>query len=258
MPAKKPAPKSESEIVQKMENLEKDLKAREEAGVGRGVLRVNGPLPPDFNANFAKAIAQATGCHPNDVKIVSTKDVTPALLQLAPAIIEVTYEAPKNVVQEVQGQAGDPSSPLANGLLREFLIAKGQGGDLPPPPVHQPGEKPPHQFDVDTEMPFGELEPFGREDTAQELTQQSINESNEMVDQMERAEVAEEKRAVFRALTRLRGAAITSFDGVARSHTGNIDEYSKTHQWRAVHPIHHLAQEENDVHKWAFPDTADF
>ena len=37
-----------------------------------------------------------------------------------------------------------------------------------------------------------------------------------MVDQLETAEVAEEKRAVFRALTRLHGAAITSFDGVAR------------------------------------------
>ena len=42
-----------------------------------------------------------------------------------------------------------------------------------------------------------------------------------MVDQLERAEVAEEKRAVFRALTRLRGAAITSFDGIARSQTGS-------------------------------------
>ena len=43
-----------------------------------------------------------------------------------------------------------------------------------------------------------------------------------MVDQLERAEVAEEKRSVFRALTRLRGAAITSFDGVARSQTGGV------------------------------------
>merc|ERR1719265_1176168 len=56
-------------------------------------------------------------------------------------------------------------------------------------------------FDIDTEMPYGELEPFGREDTAQELTESSIKESDEMVDQLERAEVAEEKRAVFRALT---------------------------------------------------------
>jgi len=112
-------------------------------------------------------------------------------------------------------------------------------------------------LDIDTAMPYGELEPFGREDTAQELTENSIHESDEMVDQLERAEVAEEKRSVFRALTRLRGAAITSFDGVARSQTGNIDEYNKIHQWRDSHPLHHLADEESDVTKWAFPDNAD-
>jgi len=112
-------------------------------------------------------------------------------------------------------------------------------------------------FDIDTAMPYGDLEPFGREDTAQELTESSITQSDEMVDQLERAEVAEEKRSVFRALTRLRGAAITSFDGVARSQTGNIDEYNKIHQWRATHPLHHLADEESDVSKWAFPDNAD-
>jgi len=113
-------------------------------------------------------------------------------------------------------------------------------------------------IDVDTEMPYGELEPFGRENTAQELTEASIRESDAMVDQLERAEVAEEKRAVFRALTRLRGAAITSFDGVARAQTGNIDEYGKVHQWRGTHPLAHLASEEADVAKWAFPDDADF
>ena len=46
------------------------------------------------------------------------------------------------------------------------------------------------------------------------------------------AEVAEEKRSVFRALTRLRGVAVTSFDGIARAQTGQIDEYNKSHQWR--------------------------
>lgn len=112
-------------------------------------------------------------------------------------------------------------------------------------------------IDIDTQMPYGDLEPFGREDTAQELTESSIKESDEMVDQLERAEVAEEKRAVFRALTRLRGAAITSFDGVARSQTGNIDEYNKVKKWRNSHPLHHLADEESDVSKWAFPDNAD-
>jgi len=111
-------------------------------------------------------------------------------------------------------------------------------------------------IDIDTQMPYGDLEPFGREDTAQELTEDSIKQSDDMVDQLERAEVSEEKRAVFRALTRLRGAAITSYDGVARSQSGNIDEYNKVHKFRKSHPLHHLADEESDVTKWAFPDNA--
>jgi hypothetical protein len=127
--------------------------------------------------------------------------------------------------------------------------------DRPDHASRPPREEP--SFDVDGDMPYGDLEPFGREDTAQELTEASIKESDEMVDQLERAEVAEEKRAVFRALTRLRGAAITSFDGIARSQTGNIDEYNKENRWREGHPLHHLADEESDVNKWAFPEDCD-
>mmetsp|Transcript_463 Transcript_463/g.1231 ORF Transcript_463/g.1231 Transcript_463/m.1231 type:complete len:108 (+) Transcript_463:796-1119(+) len=106
-------------------------------------------------------------------------------------------------------------------------------------------------------MPYGDLEPFGREDTAQELTQASIQESDAMVDQLERAEVAEEKRAIFRALTRLRGAAITSYDGIARAQTGSIDEFSRKNKWRKAHPLQHLANEESDVSRWAFPDKSE-
>merc|ERR1719269_320878 len=142
---------------------------------------------------------------------------------------------------------------IVNGPLHDFLVADDEQGTAPA----EPPAAAPKAVDIDTEMPYGELEPFGREDTAQELTDQSIQESDEMVDQLERAEVAEEKRAVFRALTRLRGAAITSFDGIARSQTGNIDEYNHLHKWRETHPLHHLADEESDVSKWAFPDNAD-
>jgi len=146
-------------------------------------------------------------------------------------------------------------------LMRDVKMKPLEGGDAEAEetssesadvtPVQEKG------IDIDTAMPYGDLEPFGREDTAQELTENSVRESDEMVDQLERAEVAEEKRAVSRALTRLRGAAITSFDGVARSQTGNIDEYNKIHKWRKTHPLHHLADEESDINKWAFPDNAD-
>merc|ERR1719271_369707 len=134
------------------------------------------------------------------------------------AVVEIVFEAPSEVVNDVERQVADPDSRMANGALRSSLVEGSDSADV---------DMQKNRIDVDTEMPYGELEPFGREDTAQELTEQSVRESDEMVDQLERAEVAEEKRATFRALTRLRGAAITSYDGIARAQTGNIDEYNK-------------------------------
>eukprot|EP00403_Amphidinium_massartii_P017954 CAMPEP_0178420492 /NCGR_PEP_ID=MMETSP0689_2-20121128/26158_1 /TAXON_ID=160604 /ORGANISM="Amphidinium massartii, Strain CS-259" /LENGTH=226 /DNA_ID=CAMNT_0020041971 /DNA_START=40 /DNA_END=720 /DNA_ORIENTATION=- len=144
-----------------------------------------------------------------------------------------------------------PCSPCSPAVLTDGVADQAAGSDATPPAPKGP------YLDVDTEMPYGNLEPFGREDTAQELTESSMKESDAMVDQLEKAEVAEEKRAVFRALTRLRGAAIASFDGIAHSQTGNIDEYAKTNKWRDAHPVHHLASEEADVYKWAFPDKSE-
>jgi len=242
---------SEEQILGKMKKLEGELAKKEEAVKGvvtKGRIEVNGPLPADFSERFAQGVAKATGCDPAEVKVVETNPVS--LLQTGSDIVEVVFEGPADVVKAVEDQAADPDSKLASGSLKEFLVAKDASSEETP--VQEKG------IDVDTEMPYGELEPFGREDTAQELTESSIKESDEMVDQLERAEVAEEKRAVFRALTRLRGAAITSFDGIARSQTGNIDEYNKTHKWRKTHPLHHLADEESDISKWAFPDNADF
>jgi len=237
----------EEQILGKMQTLEKELAKKEEAVKGvvtKGRIEVNGPLPADFAQKFSQGTAKATGADPASVKVVETNPVSGG-----GDVVEVVFEAPADVVKAVEDQAADPDSKLATGSLKEFLVAKDPTQETP---VQEKG------IDVDTEMPYGELEPFGREDTAQELTESSIKESDEMVDQLERAEVAEEKRAVFRALTRLRGAAITSFDGIARSQTGNIDEYNKTHKWRKTHPLHHLADEESDISKWAFPDNADF
>jgi len=250
------APKAESgseeQILGKMKKLETELAKKEEAVKGvvtKGRIEVNGPLPADFAERFAQGVAKATGCDPSEVKVIETNPLS--LLQTKTGdVVEVVFEAPADVVKACEDQAADPDSKLATGSLKEFLVAKDSVADTTP--VQEKG------IDVDTEMPYGELEPFGREDTAQELTESSIKESDEMVDQLERAEVAEEKRSVFRALTRLRGAAITSFDGIARSQTGNIDEYNKTHKWRKTHPLHHLADEESDISKWAFPDNADF
>jgi len=263
---------SEEEIVSRMRNLEKELATKETAAKmpgAPGQLEVNGPLPFDFSEKFAQGVAKATGSAPAEVRVVSSKRVQ----GVDGDVEEVQFLASAQVVKAVEDQAADPDSKLASGSLHNFLVAKdGDAADGAADVQHEvvsdakvetaaAAAEPcddDKDIDIDTEMPYGELEPFGREDTAQELTEQSVKESDEMVDQLERAEVAEEKRAVFRALTRLRGAAITSFDGIARSQTGNIDEYNKIHKWRRTHPLHHLADEESDISKWAFPDNADF
>merc|ERR1719482_56809 len=136
-----------------------------------------------------------------------------------------TPAEPKVQLQPLGDSADDEAPPVA---AAESVAAEAAAPSSCSPDPCGPGGG---AIDIDTEMPYGELEAFGREDTAQELTEASIKESDQMVDQLERAEVAEEKRAVFRALTRLRGAAITSFDGVARAQTDSIDGYSKTHRW---------------------------
>jgi len=269
--------RAEDTIVEQMKELEQRLISKKaKAFEKQGQIFVNGPLPADFSQLFAQSVAQATGANTHNLRITKTA-------KSDDGVVEVTFVATPPVVHAVEEQAGDFDSPLANGRLHNFLVTKDEKGEKDvkkekktkrkKPAEDEKEEEAPQEkpkrvveatpveakgLDIDTAMPYGDLEPFGREDTAQELTEDSIQESNGMVDQLERAEVAEEKRAVFRSLTRLRGAAITSFDGVARSQTGNIDEYNKIHQWRTTHPLHHLADEESDISKWAFPDNADF
>lgn len=95
--------------------------------------------------------------------------------------------------------------------------------------------------------------PFGGKPKADILTKGSVSETNAMVDQIEKAQAAEEKRSTYRALTRLRGAMTTSYDAMAGKHMQNIDEYNSQHAWRKEHQVKHLASEEADVSTWAYP-----
>lgn len=96
--------------------------------------------------------------------------------------------------------------------------------------------------------------PFGQEKRGTHLTRTSVDESNAMVDQIERAQAAEEKRASYRALTHLRGLMTSTYDSSANTHLQNIDEYNYKRKWRDNHPVRHLAEEEADVGRWAYPD----
>eukprot|EP00443_Scrippsiella_acuminata_P093817 CAMPEP_0115490702 /NCGR_PEP_ID=MMETSP0271-20121206/62707_1 /TAXON_ID=71861 /ORGANISM="Scrippsiella trochoidea, Strain CCMP3099" /LENGTH=147 /DNA_ID=CAMNT_0002918991 /DNA_START=52 /DNA_END=491 /DNA_ORIENTATION=+ len=89
--------------------------------------------------------------------------------------------------------------------------------------------------------------PFGKEDTATELQDHAARTQDTLVDAVENAEVAEIKRAVFRALTRLRAAQIKEFDTIARLETQAIDAYNDAHHYRGENPLEHLHNDEPPV-----------
>jgi hypothetical protein len=99
----------------------------------------------------------------------------------------------------------------------------------------------------DLEMNFNRIAPFGKEDTARELQDHAAKTQDTLVDAVENAEVAEIKRAVFRALTRLRAATIKEFDTIARLETQAIDAYNDAHHYRAENPLAHLHEDEAPV-----------
>merc|ERR1740117_1520071 len=99
----------------------------------------------------------------------------------------------------------------------------------------------------DLEMNFNKIAPFGKEDTAKELQDHAAKTQDTLVDAVENAEVAEIKRAVFRALTRLRAATFKEFDTIARLETQAIDAYNDAHHYRAENPLAHLNEDEAPV-----------
>lgn len=94
---------------------------------------------------------------------------------------------------------------------------------------------------------FNKIAPFGKEDTAKELQDHASKTQDTLVDAVENAEVAEIKRSVFRALTRLRAAAIKEFDTIARLETQAIDAYNDAHHYRGENPLSHMHEDEAPV-----------
>lgn len=155
---------------------------------------------------------------------------------------EADLEALRQRLKELEGQLGDGKGNYGAGYDSGYEAGRTQAGG--------PG------FDINSEpVPFptaGEP-PFGRQETGNQLTASSIKESEGMVDQIEQTQSMESKRAVYRALTRLRGLTIASYDSIAKAHMANVDEHARTHRWRETHQIRHLAEEEADIDMWAFP-----
>eukprot|EP00448_Togula_jolla_P004041 CAMPEP_0170600560 /NCGR_PEP_ID=MMETSP0224-20130122/17399_1 /TAXON_ID=285029 /ORGANISM="Togula jolla, Strain CCCM 725" /LENGTH=221 /DNA_ID=CAMNT_0010925293 /DNA_START=55 /DNA_END=720 /DNA_ORIENTATION=+ len=113
--------------------------------------------------------------------------------------------------------------------------------------VRAPEDELAKEMTHDLEMNFNKIAPFGKEDTAKELQDHAAKTQDTLVDAVENAEVAEIKRAVFRALTRLRAATIKEFDTIARLETQAIDAYNDAHHYRAENPLAHLHEDEAPV-----------
>merc|ERR1719188_293551 len=109
----------------------------------------------------------------------------------------------------------------------------------------------------DLEMNFNKIAPFGKEDTARELQSHAARTQDTLVDAVENAEVAEIKRAVFRALTRLRAAEIKEFDTIARLETQAIDEYNDNHHYRVENPLRYIHTDEPQVTEVRLATLAD-
>merc|ERR1719263_2724937 len=95
--------------------------------------------------------------------------------------------------------------------------------------------------------PATRIAPFGKEDTSRELQSHAARTQDTLVDAIENAEVAEIKRSVFRALTRLRAAEIKEFDTIARLETQAIDEYNDNHHYRSENPLDYISKGEPQV-----------
>merc|ERR1719433_617033 len=105
------------------------------------------------------------------------------------------------------------------------------------------------QSKAQSQPAVAKIAPFGKEDTAAELQRHAARTQDTLVDAVENAEVAEIKRSVFRALTRLRAAEIKEFDTIARLETQAIDEYNDNHHYRAENPLDFLHESEPAVSK---------
>lgn len=142
------------------------------------------------------------------------------------------------VVGQQQAASAGPHQPQAS----PASMHQAAPVSAAPGPVTPPGAAPPKGS-----VMVARIAPFGKEDTATELTKHAERTQDTLVDAVENAEVAEVKRAVFRALTRLRAASIKEFDTIARLETQAIDEYNDAHHYRAENPLSYLHSSEARV-----------
>lgn len=153
-----------------------------------------------------------------------------------------------------ESQASDSTMAAYNGMAKvvDFGLRASHQGSAPAgrgaAPQRQASQAPAEEYSGDTfsVQPGREAAPFGEEAVAHELQHRAGETQDTLVDAMEQAEVAEIKRSIFRALTRLRSASIKEFDTIARLETQAIDAYNDAHNYRGENPLRHLHEDESE------------
>jgi len=225
-------------------------------------------------AEVQSAIAKE-GSHQADGSTQGATDVVPGIPmpngQMMSGAAQAMFQAPASA--QIQQPPQPQSQPQLQSQSVSFASASASASDMgqAAPPGGQAVQATPHQSrdvaptsmhqqgPVPGAAPQGapppqrgpvtvaRIAPFGKEDTATELTKHAERTQDTLVDAVENAEVAEVKRAVFRALTRLRAASIKEFDTIARLETQAIDEYNDAHHYRAENPLSYLHSSEARV-----------
>ena len=200
------------------------------------------PSKPRYEDEVAKLKANVVASAPFQQKVAqSCSTAGPRMRECTSKAQDVLFcqllrrQDSPSASQAFTAQCGTNSAPSFLELGMRNLRSAGPEDDLAREMTH------------DLEMNFNKIAPFGKEDTAKELQDHAAKTQDTLVDAVENAEVAEIKRAVFRALTRLRAATIKEFDTIARLETQAIDAYNDAHHYRAENPLAHLHEDEAPV-----------
>jgi len=190
---------------------------------------------------------------PEQSQLVQPQPVPPQLVQPQPVKPQpVVVQGPlQGLPLTTSAAATLPATTLpATTLLATTLLATTVPATSTAEPVSTSTAAPagdPKATPITQPLAVGVIVPFGREDTSRELQTHAARTQDTLVDAIENAEVAEIKRSVFRALTRLRAAEIKEFDTIARLETQAIDEYNDNHHYRKENPLEYLSKDATPV-----------
>lgn len=193
-----------------------------------------------------KEMEQAAKLKAHTVEAVVTKSAPKASSAAAVAKTEEKRQEPAKLAKDdIKNVVTRPSSKAAGQKAVQTADKAATGTAFLQ--FSAPSDELAREMTHDLELNFNKIAPFGKEDTAKELQDHASKTQDTLVDAVENAEVAEIKRAVFRALTRLRAATIKEFDTIARLETQAIDAYNDAHHFRAENPLAHLHEDEAPV-----------